>query len=48
MGFEKFQIFAQNPKVLAYDFTKNSQFGAKLIETPYFWVMTPVLRIGYL
>ena len=29
MGFEKFRIFAQNPKVLAYGFTENCQFGAK-------------------
>jgi hypothetical protein len=43
MGFEKFHISAQNPKVLAYGFTENCQFGAKLIETPYFWAVTPVL-----
>jgi hypothetical protein len=47
-GFENFHIFAQNPWVLAYGFTENYQFGAKLIETPYFMVVTPVLRIGYL
>jgi hypothetical protein len=29
MSFEKTQIFAQNPWVLAYDFTKNHQFAAK-------------------
>jgi hypothetical protein len=29
MGFEKFDIFAQNPNVLAYGFTENCQFGAK-------------------
>jgi hypothetical protein len=29
MGFEKFQIFALNPYVLAYGFTKNHHFGAK-------------------
>jgi hypothetical protein len=29
MGFEKFHIFARNPKVLAYCFTENWQFGTK-------------------
>jgi hypothetical protein len=29
MGFEKFHIFARNPKVLADGFTKNHLFGAK-------------------
>jgi hypothetical protein len=29
MGFEKFHIFAQNPKVLAYGFSENCQFRAK-------------------
>jgi hypothetical protein len=29
MGFEKFHIFAQNPKVLANSFTENCQFGAQ-------------------
>jgi hypothetical protein len=29
MGFEKFHIFARNPKLLAHGFTKNCQFGAK-------------------
>ena len=29
MGFEKIHIFAQNPKVLAYSFTENCQFGAQ-------------------
>jgi hypothetical protein len=42
-GFENFHIFAQNPWVLAYGFTENCQFGAKLTETPYFLVVTPVL-----
>jgi hypothetical protein len=28
MGFEKFHIFARNPKVLAYGFAENCQFGA--------------------
>jgi hypothetical protein len=27
--WKKFHIFAQNPKVLAYGFTENCQFGAK-------------------
>jgi hypothetical protein len=48
MGFEKFHIFARNPKVLAYGFSENSSLGQKLTETPYFLVMTPVLQIGYL
>jgi hypothetical protein len=43
MGFEKFNIFARNPKVLAYGFTENCQLGAKLIDTLYFMVRTPVL-----
>jgi hypothetical protein len=29
MGFEKFHIIPRNPKVLAYGFTENCQFGAK-------------------
>jgi hypothetical protein len=29
MGFEKCHIFARNPKVLAYGFSENYQFGAK-------------------
>ena len=29
MGFAKFHIFARNPKVLAYGFSKNCQFVAK-------------------
>jgi hypothetical protein len=29
MGFEKIHVFARNPKVLAFGFTENSQFGAK-------------------
>jgi hypothetical protein len=29
MGFEKFNIFARNRKVLAYGFSENCQFGAK-------------------
>jgi hypothetical protein len=41
MGFEKNQIFTQNPKMLSYCFTENQQFGAKLTETPYFLVVTP-------
>jgi hypothetical protein len=48
MGFEKFHIFARNPKVLAYGFTENCQFGAKTVETPYFLAANPVLQIGYL
>jgi hypothetical protein len=48
MGFEKIHIFAQNPKVLAYSFTENCQFGAKTDKTLYFCVVTPVLWIGYL
>jgi hypothetical protein len=104
MGFEKFHIFARNPKVLAYGFSKKfpvwgknwpklriswswppyyelviyngpvfqflgvlknftflleiqrcqptvspktASLGQKLSETPYFLVVTPVLRIGY-
>jgi hypothetical protein len=48
MSFEKFHIFAQNPKLLAYSFTEIVSLGQKLIETPYFCVVTPVLWIGYL
>jgi hypothetical protein len=48
MGFEKFHIFAQNAKVLAYGFTENCQFGAKTDRNSVFLVVTAVLRIGYL
>jgi hypothetical protein len=34
--------------VLAYGFTEIASLGQKLIETPYFLVVTPVLQIGYL
>jgi hypothetical protein len=29
MGFKKFQIFAQNPKLIAFGFTKKCMFEAK-------------------
>ena len=48
MGFEKFRIFAQNPKVLAYGFTENCQFGAKTDQNSVFPGRAPVMRIGYL
>ena len=48
MGFEKFHIFAQNPKVLAYGFTENCQFGAKTDQNSVFPGRAPVMRIGYL
>jgi hypothetical protein len=35
-GFEKFHIFAQNPKVLAYGFTENGQFEAKTDQNSIF------------
>jgi hypothetical protein len=47
MDFEKTQIFAQNPWVSAYDFTKNHQFEEKLNKAMYFLVVTSILRIGY-
>jgi hypothetical protein len=42
MGFKKIQIFTQNPQVLAYGFTETRLFGAKLSETLYFVVVTPI------
>jgi hypothetical protein len=48
MGFEKIQVFVQNTYVLAYDFAENRQFGTKkMSETPYFFVVTLIFRIGY-
>jgi hypothetical protein len=41
MGFEKFHIFAQNPKVLAYSFTENCQFGAKTDQNSVFLCRDP-------
>jgi hypothetical protein len=35
-GFEKIHIFAQNPNVLPYSFTKNCQFGAKSDQNSIF------------
>ena len=35
-GFEKFHIFARNAWVLAYGFTKNRQFGAKMDRNSVF------------
>jgi hypothetical protein len=46
-GFEKAQIFTQNPKVLAYDLQKIASSGQKLTETQYFLVVAPILSIGY-
>jgi hypothetical protein len=43
MGFEKFHIFARNPKVLPTVLPKITSLGQKLTETPYFLVVTPVL-----
>jgi hypothetical protein len=36
MGFEKIHIFARNPWVLAYGFTENCQFGAKIDRNSVF------------
>jgi hypothetical protein len=41
MGFEKFNIFARNPKVLAYGFTENCQFGAKTDRNSVFHGQDP-------
>ena len=41
MGFEKFNIFARNPKVLAYGFTENCQFGAKTDRNSVFLIRDP-------
>jgi hypothetical protein len=48
MGSEKFHIFARNLKCYATVLPKIASLGQKLIQTPYFLVVTPVLRIGYL
>jgi hypothetical protein len=45
--FKKIHIFGQNLTVLAYGFTEIASLGQKLTETPYFLVVTHVLRIGY-
>jgi len=47
MGFKFFQIFAQSPKVVALGFIKNASLRQKLTETLYFFVVTPIFRIGY-
>jgi hypothetical protein len=36
MGFKNFQIFAQNPYVLAYSFSKNFWFAAKIDQNSIF------------
>jgi hypothetical protein len=43
MGFEKTQIFNENPFGLANDYTENCQFGAKTTETQYFLIVTSIL-----
>jgi hypothetical protein len=43
MGFEKFNIFARNPKVLAYGFTENCQFGAKTDRNSVFLAQDPLI-----
>jgi hypothetical protein len=47
MGFQKNQIFAQNPYVLAYGFTKNRKFGANTDRNSVFIGRDPILQIGY-
>jgi hypothetical protein len=41
MSFEKNQIFAQNPLVLAYSFTENHQLGAKIDRNSVFLCRDP-------
>jgi hypothetical protein len=41
MGFEKFQIFARNPWVLACGFTENCQIGAKTDRNSVFFGRDP-------
>jgi hypothetical protein len=36
MGFQKTQIFAPNPYLLSYDFTKNQQFWTKTDQNSVF------------
>jgi hypothetical protein len=36
MGFKKFQIFAQNPKPIAFGFTKKCMFEAKTDQDSLF------------
>ena len=45
MGFEKFHIFPRNPKVLAYSFTENCQFGAKTDQNAVFLCRDPRISI---
>jgi hypothetical protein len=45
MGPEKTQILAQNSLVLILP--KISRLGQKLTKTLYFFIVTPILRIGY-
>jgi hypothetical protein len=42
-GFEKIHIFAQNPNVLAYGFTENYQFGAKVDRNSVFLGRDPCI-----
>jgi hypothetical protein len=44
MSFEKNQIFAQNPYVLAYDFTENHQFMVKTDRNSVFLVQPSYCR----
>jgi hypothetical protein len=56
MGFKKFQISAQNPKVLAFGFTKKRQFVAETDRNSVFlgreahipdWLYIMVLYINF-
>jgi hypothetical protein len=43
MGFENYQIFAQNPKVLAYVFSENHYFATKTDRNSVFYGRDPYI-----
>ena len=47
MGFKKFQILAQNPKLLAFGFTQKRQFVAKIDRNSVFLDRDPHIPDGY-
>jgi hypothetical protein len=46
-GFKNIKISSQNPKGLAFAFTKKASLRQKLTETLYFMVIIPIFWIGY-
>jgi hypothetical protein len=45
MSFKRIQIFAQNPLVLAYGFTQNRHFGAKIDQNSIILGRDPILCV---